>query len=241
MSRATTRKGGFSLLLEDRFAPITDSMGFVEAPIAHVAAALRAPQPDVSGEIRLHRVEGPLARAVEALLPLTMPIVVRTLLVPTTSPWTALFNNSKLGTDAFAALSWLARHLSCRCVRITAVPDAGERYGASMFELLGPEQTDWLNVVRSIHAMNDGGRWRFGATGTPQPFEEPEHYTARRVRDRLPFEVLARYCRALGIQPFDEGFYLPPEQPAATLIERVLPAGLQTKEFTLAEVQARSF
>jgi hypothetical protein len=237
MSRTTTRAGRFPLLLDDRWAPITDSMGFVEAPIARIVAAMISPPPDVEGEIRCRSVDGPLSQVLAALLPLTMPIVVRTLLVPTSQPWTALFNNSKLGTDAFAVLSWLARQLSCRCVRITATPDAGGRYGASMFELLGPAQTDLLNVVRSIHAMNDGGRWRFGVSGTPQPFEEPDRYTARRLRDRLPFDVLDRYCGALGIRPFDEGFYLPREQPAA-LIERVLPIGLQTKEFTLAEVQA---
>ena len=42
-----------------------------------------------------------------------------------------------------------------------------------------------------------------------QPFEEPEHYKERRIRDRLTDEMLERYCAALGIRLFDKAFYGP--------------------------------
>ena len=34
-----------------------------------------------------------------------------------------------------------------------------------MFQLYGPEQTEWLNCIRAVVAMNDGGPWRFEITG----------------------------------------------------------------------------
>jgi hypothetical protein len=65
------------------------------------------------------------------------------------------------------------------------------------------------NSIRAIYAANDGGRWTFGAHGEVQPFEKPESYTARRVKDRLTPEMLEEYCAALGVRYFDPSFYLP--------------------------------
>ncbi|WNG43884.1 hypothetical protein F0U60_07085 [Archangium minus] len=85
----------------------------------------------------------------------------------------------------------MAETLGCRGMRVVAVPhtlrqDKG-RYGTVIFELYGPQQTDWLNYLRTIYAMNDGGRWVFGQSGEPFPFEKLEQYQARKVRDRFTF------------------------------------------------------
>jgi hypothetical protein len=55
--------------------------------------------------------------------------------------------------------------------------------------------------------MNDGGRWIFETDGEMQAFEEPENYQAKRIRDRFTIKMLERYCRALGIEPFEISFY----------------------------------
>jgi hypothetical protein len=47
----------------------------------------------------------------------------------------------------------------------------------------------------------------WSASGTPQPFEDLAVYQRRRVRDRLTPDMLATYCGALGIRPFDQAFY----------------------------------
>lgn len=199
--------------------------------------------------IETHPVAGPLSHALEALPPLTAGANRRFLLVPTRSKWTAYFDNSLLGTDAAGPMGYLSRANKCRGLRIYAAADTlGTKslydkakrgvYGASIFELYGPEQTDWLNMIRVVCAMNDGGRWRFEVSGTQQPYEEPETYKARLIRDKFPFALLDKYCRALGLQPFDDDFYLPPDQPNATLIALRYPAPPPTKEYTLAEVQA---
>jgi hypothetical protein len=73
-------------------------------------------------------------------------------------------------------------------------------------------------------AANDGGKWVFYASGTPQPFEEPERYKERRIRARFTDEMLERYCAALGISLFDEHFY----GPSGFLVTVPLPSGHNT-------------
>jgi hypothetical protein len=82
-----------------------------------------------------------------------------------------------------------------------------KRGASTGFSLYGPEPTEWLNLVRAVSAVQDAGRWEWTATGAVQPFEEAERYQQRRVRDRLTQDMLARYCAAFGIRPFDEAFY----------------------------------
>ncbi len=88
-----------------------------------------------------------------------------------------------------------------------------------------------MNVVRSLSAWHDGSRWAWEATGELQDFEEPAAYARRRVRDKLTTEMVATYCAALGLEPFDEHFY----GPRGVLVESVGGEALSIK--TLAETQ----
>jgi hypothetical protein len=270
------------LLFDERYAPITSTIGFFEADCKRTAEAYVQWQRDIGkpevraefernmmkGAVWVHEgppsivepvewvtssVAGPLSHALEALPPLTRPWTTRFLIVPTASAWTAFFDNGVRGGDPNGPLQVLcADMLKCRGVKIAARPDSlgrrvnrderqrRGRYGASQFALYGPDMVDHSNSVRGVEAVNDGGTWTFDTSGTPLPFEEPETYKAKRKRDRFPFELLDKYCRALGLRPFDEDFYLPPEQPNATLIERVPlgPPNPKMETYTLAEVQA---
>jgi len=232
------------LLLDDRWAPITSEMGFLEAPAEHAARAFAAWQagllapPGIAVEVR--PVLGSLEQALSALLPMTSPESRRDLFIPTRSPWTAYVENGWGGTDAASPMRYMARTLGCRGLRVVAVPhtlrkDKG-RYGAVMLEVYGPHQTDWLNYVRALGASNDGGRWVFDQSGEPFPFEKVEQYQTRRVRDRFTFDMLKEYLHHLGLSPFQEDFYLPEGAPA-WLVERsgtFVPA--QT-EHTLAQAR----
>jgi hypothetical protein len=66
-----------------------------------------------------------------------------------------------------------------------------------------------VSVAGSLHEVgrDDNGRMVFTATGRPQPYEEIRSYSARRVVDRLTPKIVDSYCRALGLRPFDEGFF----------------------------------
>jgi hypothetical protein len=80
---------------------------------------------------------------------------------------------------------------------------------------------------------DDGGNWRFDAAGDVQPFEEPEHYHARRTRDRFSLDMPASYCAALEIEPFDEDFYL----DDGVLITSPMPVPDGQRVMTIAEAQ----
>ncbi len=139
-----------------------------------------------------------------------------------------------------SAMSYMAETLGCRGMRIGAVPhtlhkDRG-RYGIVALEVYGPQRTHWLNYVRTLYAMNDGGRWAFGQSGEPFPFEKQEQYQARRVRDRFTFDMLEEYLRQLGLSPFEEDFYLPEGVPA-WLVEKEGPSVRARREYTLAQAR----
>lgn len=234
------------LLLEDRWAPVTSDMGFLEMDAERSARAfaswqerLLAPR-DIAVGIR--PVSGSLDQVLSALLPLTGGEKRRHLFIPTHSAWTAYVDNGWTGTDAVSAMSYMARTWGCRGMRVGVVPhtlrkDKG-RYGIVAMEVYGQHPTEWLNYLRTLYVMNDGGRWAFGQSGEPFPFEKVEQYQARKVRDRFTFDMLKEYLRHLGLSPFQEDFYLPP-RAFAWLVEKTGPVVPSHKEYTLAQARER--
>jgi hypothetical protein len=235
------------LLLEDRWAPVTSTMGFLELDAEQAAQAFATWQRGLPTShdrtVEVLPVSGTLEQVLSSLLPLTSGERQRRyLFIPTRSAWTAYVNSVWTGTDAASAMSVMARRLSIRCLRVVAVPhtlrgDRG-RYGSVMLDVFGPEQPGKINnYVRSIYAANDGGRWVFGHSGEPFPFEQVEQYQARRVWDRFTFEMLKDYLRHLGLAPFEEDFYLPPGS-SAWLIQKTGPFTTAGRDYTLAEARA---
>jgi hypothetical protein len=235
------------LLLEDRWAPVTSTMGFLELGAEQAAQAFATWQRGLptsrDSTIEVIPVSGTLEQALSRLLPLTSGERQRRyLFIPTRSTWTAYVNSVWTGTDAASPMSVMARKLSIRGLRVVAVPhtlrgDQG-RYGAVMLDMYGPEQPGKIsNTVRVVEAANDGGRWVFVQSGEPFPFEQVEQYQARRVRDRFTFEMLKDYLRHLGLAPFDEDFYMPPGS-CAWLIQKTGPFDTVGREYTLEEVRA---
>ncbi|HEX8705113.1 MAG TPA: hypothetical protein VF815_40150, partial [Myxococcaceae bacterium] len=206
------------LLLEDRWAPVTSTMGFLELGAEQAAQAFATWQrglPTSQGfTIEVLPVSGTLEQVLCRLLPLTSGETQRDLFIPTRSAWTGYVENGWTGTDAASAMSVMARRLNTRGLRVVAVPhtlrkDGSGRYGAVMLDVFGPKQPGKIhNYVRALGASNDGGRWVFDESGEPFPFEQMEKYQERRVRDRFTFEMLKDYLRHLGLSPFEEDFYL---------------------------------
>jgi hypothetical protein len=238
------------LLFDDRLAPITSEIGFIEAPAAVAAATFVEWQRRIHEPLGRSLTERPISAPLEdvllSLVPLTSVHALRFLFVPTQSRWTAFFDSGYRGTDAFSTISWLAGKLGCHGLRIVAVPDTIEgefkgargRYGGLSLCVYGPDRTHFLNYVRTIGLIHDGDRWSFDQTGTPFPFENLAAYGARRKRDRFTFEMLEHYLAELGLEPFNEDFYRTAPDEPARLIERhgQRPPGL--RELTLEEVRA---
>jgi hypothetical protein len=224
-------------LLNDEFAPITSEFGLVHAECDAIAKWwVRR-----DGEIHAKRgvsvactsVSGGLRTLLSRLSPLTSVERRRVLLMSTSSNWTAVFDNGWQGGDA-AGLSVAALDLRCQAVRVVAISDP-RRYGARIFELYGPEQTEFLNYIRTISVANDGGKWRFDQSGRPLEVEDASWFTSRSVKNRFQDEHLSLLLKRLGLKPFEENFY----GSEGRLIERHGPTVPECKEFQISDVQAQ--
>lgn len=167
-------------------------------------------------------VTGTLRDVLLQLLPLTGPRRRRYVFIPTESPWVSFFDNGPQGTDATSVCMHLARVMSCRALRLTAVPHTltakGQmkgRYGACTLELFGPHG-DPLGYERVVSVVCDGGSWAFDRSGEPLPFERVEQYHRKKISERFTIDDLRDYAAAMGLRPFDEDFYCP---ESARLVE----------------------
>jgi len=208
-------------LLNNDFAPVTLRLGFIEASFQSLCDAFQewfrtidAKYPNLRTEFT--PITAPLTTALLSLEPLTNPSD-RYLLVETKSNWTAIFANGLRVNDVASATGYLPTVLNSRGLEVGHTPDSSKsnrkdlirKWGSTLFSLYGPTKTDWLNRIRHLHVSNDVDGWTFDDDGDLQPFEETEAYKKRRIQDRFTFEMLERYCKALGLQLNEDGFYGP--------------------------------
>lgn len=233
-------------LYEDRFAPITKEIGFLECDCAKAADEFARWIKRLNKRARVitTRVEGELADGLLKLLPLrTLPH--RYLFVPTRSAWCGFFDNSWRGTDASGAMSVMAeQYCHCRGMRVVSVPHTHRkakdswkgRYGAVMLEVYAPYEIDIHNTERAIACSNDGGRWVFSEGGKPYKFENLAQYRAKKIRDRFTSDMLAEYLLHFGMRPFDADFYCP-RGSSMFLVEQATRLGPEEEEYSLEDVQ----
>lgn len=226
-------------LLDDHYAPITRSIGFVRADIGDVEVAVLHWKAQLGLSVRSEPIVG-LEFGLGRLAPLVAGSRPRMLLLSHTSEWTAYFDCLLTGTDAVSAIAYLARTLGVPGVAVTAVPDTAGlkdyqhgQFGGVSFELFGPPGASALNSIRAIAAVNNGGRWVFVTGGTEQPFETRARYMARQIRDRFTSDMVEAYCQALGIQVFDPSAY----GPRGVLVhsDESVPAGALTMNLDEAQ------
>ncbi len=171
-----------------------------------------------------------LLDTLRALDPLQTPSK-KELLVGTDGEWTMNLVNTHLGGDSMSWVGHLSGVLACEGIVACHVPEEQYALPATRFDLLGPTGVAPLRYIRRISAGKfDAGRWEFRASGEPQPFEEPDRYTTRRVRDRFDRAMLLRYLAAKGIEPDRDDFFR-----AAVLLE--IEAPFRSRESSVAETQ----
>ena len=177
--------------------PVTQEVGFINAPAATVAPW----HCDGLGED--WRIGQPvwqsLGDAAADLAP--SPVYTRSAVVPVDG-WTLLLTNGPLGTDVGMVPSLAARELHSRAIRAVCVADGEDKYSARILGVFGPDGGGPLLSRRSIAAANDGGRWVFETSGDPFPFERLDQYTRRRKSERLTPDTLYEYLRKLDV-PID--------------------------------------
>jgi hypothetical protein len=232
-------------LLDNEFAPITFTCGFVEQPFAELSHAFARWHKETDARLGtqtdLCPFRAPLSQALLRLEPLTSPLD-RYLLVETCSAWTAVFSNGLRANDVFGPVSYLPTVLKCRGLEVVCVPDRRERkgalrpYGAVVFTLYGSGKTDWLNRIRHVAVRNDVNGWKFAAEGEVQLYENTENYRKRSVADRFTVEMLESYCAAVGIDLFDGNFY--GGQCLVSHTKRATPPG---KTMSISEARSHLF
>lgn len=138
------------------------------------------------------------------------------LLLETDSPWTAYFQNRMEDVEP-GDVSQICERLRCRALTVSCIPhtltvkgtETRGNYGNVRFDLFSAEPTGYVDqLLRALQVtMDDHDKWVFYAVGPIQPFEQPERYKARRVRDRFTAELLGEYAAAIGVRCFDDRFY----------------------------------
>lgn len=223
-------------LCSELFAPTTSQIGFLELPLDAAVEALETWRRGLYSSVKVRRLSGSLPQLLPELQPLIGGARPRELLVEAGPKWTAYFDCLLRGTDPISAIGQLCQMARCHGVAATSAPHVIDqhrtpvRMGAVQFTLFSPLRTDFLNHVRGIEVTFSGSKWEFHATGVQQAFEEPQAYTSRRIRDRFTSDMLERYCRALGIDPFVAESY----GPRAALFEsdvKLPPGGGMTMTF----------
>jgi hypothetical protein len=207
-------------LIKNEFAPVTFRFGFVEASFPSLCDAFEQWHRDIDAKFAVKtefsNIVAPLETALLSLQPLTTPLD-RYLLVETKSNWTAIFANGLRVNDVFSPVSHLPLRLNCRGLEVGYAPDRSKSdrkdlirvWGHALFALYGPSNTDCLNRIRYLSVSNDVRGWSFSESGDVQQYEELDACKKRRVQERLTFEMLERYCRALGIDVNQLDFYGP--------------------------------
>lgn len=237
-------------LLNDTYYPITSSIAFLEADLETVCTEFLNWQKKIISDsgsgytLEKKLITGNLQNALSSLLPLNTHEPRRHLFLPTQSRWVAYFNNFVLGTDAVSVVGILPTYIKCRSLLVQAVQDSGpangdnmkRRYGATVFDLHGPVIENYQNTIRKISLINEGKKWVFYQKGDPLPFESVSHYDEKEIKKRFSFDLLHTYASALGLDPFNEDFYLPPGEPTAVLIEKLGPLYPNMRSVNLDEI-----
>jgi hypothetical protein len=129
------------------------------------------------------------------------PPVVRHVLWEAGSSWTLCLNNSQFGFSDDGPS--LAQRTCARAYRVVDTPGrvwkradikVVTNYEARIFTEYGADG----GTVKSISAMNDGGRWDWSTNGPRYPIEGTFNYSARRMKDRFTSANLRSLLRSLG-------------------------------------------
>jgi len=219
------------LLLQNRYAPTTNEIGFLKADMHQIVDAYQEWQENIPREHKavfaIKTVKESLEAILSRLRPILRPVRDQCAFIPTSSQWVAYFDNGSLGTDADSVILHLSRKIGCLGVKLVASPHtiAMERkettgsYGALSLYYTDPSQEKEMGYTRIIHLSNDGGPWVFINFGTPFSFETTDNYAVKNKLDRFTFAQLKKYLQELGIEGFEEKHYQPLTK-GATIVER---------------------
>ena len=218
------------MLLNGRYAPTTEAIGFVQADLETAARALVSWRERIHGPgtVVVERLNGGLTELLGRLDPLDVgPEATMELLAETGGGrWTALFDSSAADPAVDRSVGVLAEQLGTRGVVAAWRPhpvgteaeevdadgqcldeDVLGGAGRTEFSITDPAAGAPDFYLRQLRAEYAYDQWEFTDEGEYLDFEDPAAYELERIPDRLTPERVVAYCRALGIDPFDAQFY----------------------------------
>ncbi|SEF15831.1 hypothetical protein SAMN04488561_5093 [Jiangella alba] len=179
-------------------------VSYLQAPFDQVVAAVW------HGTVRRRRwwQRGlpPYPACLEALEPFTVP-VTRYLVVGCGETWTALIDNNALGGEPSIAGPVAAVLPGVLGVTALHSPRRGPGHGGTQLRVARHGDAPSQVQERSLCADCADGRWSWYEDGDPLPFERPELYRARLIKQRFNRAILIEYLSALGIRADDDAFY----------------------------------
>jgi len=191
-------------LLGGAHSPVGWVVSFIEAPHSVVLADAEKWRRELGQELEVSSPT-PFPHCLELLEPLEAPWTREVLI--DCGPWTAYLNNQKDGGDPTSAASQLARRLDARCVVAMHSPLHGPGHGGTQLWMFGSDGEPPLMYTRTVYAVAQDGRWSWGESGRPMPFEDEERYRARRIRARFDRDLLVSYLGHLGIRVDDPTWF----------------------------------
>lgn len=179
------------------------SFGLIQSPVQMVAESFLAWQRGILREwgfgMDMVEYRGSIGDALNALYPRTAPIVTKYLFWPLDENWTLYFDNGINGTDA-GPPSVLSSRLSVDAIRVVMADEAVNPASGQVTQYRVTILECYVNGIerRHVFVANDGGKWKFGESGEPFPFENTEMYKVRSVKDRFTNAMLLEYLGKLG-------------------------------------------
>ncbi|VEI13428.1 hypothetical protein [Trueperella bialowiezensis] len=202
-------------LFGNRFYPVTEGIGFIAAGVNELADSFETWRRTWDGGGEEGRFfHGDFEQLLASMEPLDRS---QTAFVQTANPqWTAVFSNDSTagqGSDGSVA----AKRLRCDYVQASigfASENPATGFGAKAGWLFYYTMPSFPYGVNMYVQVSDQGnhrvKWQFDHSAAFMPFEDLASYEKRRIVDRFSPQMVIDYCRAVGIDPYNEEFYSGP-------------------------------
>ncbi len=124
-------------------------------------------------------------------------------IIPTKTPWTAIWNNS-FEFDGHSELCWNLTALHTLTTIAWASSDTADVFQAGSHFTHRSKPENGV-VIRSLHCSVQDGRWHSYQQGEPIPEEDQSLLAADELR--LNEEAMMSFLERLGARPWREDFY----------------------------------
>ncbi len=208
-------------MFDNKFAPLTDSVSFIELEIdlalKNLLDWINNRGNDLYSKIDCKEFTGNFCDLIKEIGTISYP--EKTVLFQTKSNWIGYVENLITGTEIWR-ITQIAQRINNEkeSIGVQAWYGGGNKiangWSGGSFSLFEGD-----NMKRHI-MLSDQDKWEFDQSGTPLPFEEVEKYNEKLVRNRFTPEMLQRYLLHYGIDYFNDDFYMP-EGSKAYIIEYV--------------------